>query len=295
VTADVAAAILRSQFSALADAQVTFLGEGCDSVAFDVDGRWVFRFPKRADVAEGLIVEGRLLEVLRDRSPLPLPAFTFHGAASDGFPYVFCGYPRLPGVPGLQFDVSAMPAAAWTAMGRFLSWLHRVPIEDAARAGVPARDAEALLDEVRTDALDGFHLVARVAPGAPLERWHAFLADHPPAAARVAATSALVHHDLSAEHVLCDPATRRVTGVIDWADAAIADVSVDLAAFLHWGGQACLDAVLTAYDGPVDGVVLLRARYLAACRGAADVAFGLEYDRPEYVRAGILALAQCVR
>jgi aminoglycoside phosphotransferase (APT) family kinase protein len=264
-------------------------------VAFDVDGRWVFRFPRRADVAEGLVVEGRLLDLLAGGSPLPLPAFTFHGAASDAFPFAFCGYARLPGVPGIQFDAPAMPADAWTTMGRFLSWLHRVPVEDAERAGVPPHDTGALLDEVRTDALDGFHLVARVAPGAPLDRWRAFFADDPPEAAPATAASVLAHHDLSGEHILCDPATRRVTGVIDWADAAIADVSVDLAAFLHWGGQACLDAVLAAYDGSVGEAVLRRARYLAACRGVGDVAFGLEYDRPEYVRAGVRALSRCVR
>jgi hypothetical protein len=32
------------------------------------------------------------------------------------------------------------------------------------------------------------------------------------------------------------------------------------------------------------------ARYMSACRGAMDVAFGVEMQRPEYVRAGLRAL-----
>lgn len=292
MTADAAARVLREQFPGFAESRVTCLGEGCDSVAFDVDGQWVFRFPKRPDVAQGLEVEDRLLQALGAGSPLPLPAFHFHGAASEAFPFTFCGYRRLPGVPAIQFEAASMPQDAWTAMGRFLSWLHRIPRDEAARLGVPVRDATDLLDGARMDALDDFPMLARVAPTAPLERWHAWIANGLPDPA--SASTVLAHHDLSAEHVLFAPESGRVTGIIDWSDAAIADPSVDLAAFLHWGGQPCLDAVLTAYDGAVDEASLRRARYLAACRGVSDVAFGLAQDRPEYVTGGIRALAQCV-
>ena len=41
---------------------------------------------------------------------------------------------------------------------------------------------------------------------------------------------------------------------------------------------------------PVNEGVLQRARFLAACRGVADVAFGLETGRQEYIQAGIPAL-----
>lgn len=35
------------------------------------------------------------------------------------------------------------------------------------------------------------------------------------------------------------------------------------------------------------------ARYMAACRGAMDVAFGLDHGRSEYVTTGIRALESC--
>ena len=81
---------------------------------------------------------------------------------------------------------------------------------------------------------------------------------------------------------------------IDWTEIAVADRSVDFAAFFHWGGEACINAVLSSYDGPIDEGVLNRARFLAACRGVADVAFGLETGRKKYIKTGVGALGFCL-
>lgn len=108
--------------------------------------------------------------------------------------------------------------------------------------------------------------------------------------ARSPLTPALLHNDFAAEHILCDPATQTVTGIIDWSDIAVGDRSIDFAGVFHWGGEAFIDAVLSTYDGPIDDVVVPHARFLAACRGVGDVTFGLETGRREYIAAGIRAL-----
>ena len=288
------ASIIRSQFSEILPTTVVFLGEGCDSAAFEVNQHWVFRFPKRADVDQQLAVESRVLPVLAEQSPVRLPVFSFHGQPSDAFPYRFVGYRKLPGVPAIQVDERTMPVESWApTLGRFLSWLHRFPVSEAEGLGVPRQDVAALIEEAGTDALDAFDLLNDVMEAAPLQEWRAFFAGGCP---RSPATSApvLVHRDLASEHVLCDPARHQVTGIIDWSEIAISDRSADLAAFFHWGGQSCVDAVLSAYDGPIDEGVLVRAHFLAACRGVADVAFGLETGRQEYIVAGTRALALCL-
>ena len=170
-------------------------------------------------------------------------------------------------------------------MGRFLSWLHQFPVSEAEGLGVPRQDVAALIEEATTDALDDFDVLNDVMEAAPLQEWRAFFAGGCP---RSPATSApvLVHRDLASEHVLCDPVRHEVTGIIDWSEIGISDRSADLAGFFHWGGQSCIDAVLSAYDGPIDEGVLVRAHFLAACRGVGDVAFGLETGRREYIEAG---------
>src|SRR6185503_8874942 len=114
----------------------------------------------------------------------------------------------------------------------------------------------------------------------------------PPLAAGLA--PALVHRDLAAEHVLFDLTTHELTGIIDWSEIAISDPSIDLAGFFHWGGQACIDAIRSEYVGTIDERVLSQARFLAACRGVADVAFGLKTGRGEYIEAGRRALDLCL-
>ncbi|MGH7500592.1 MAG: phosphotransferase [Longimicrobiales bacterium] len=57
----------------------------------------------------------------------------------------------------------------------------------------------------------------RVAPNAPLEKWQTDLRNGPAVSTGAAASPVLVHADLAAEHVLCDPATHALTGIIDWS------------------------------------------------------------------------------
>ena len=54
----------------------------------------------------------------------------------------------------------------------------------------------------------------------------------------------VVHGDLWAEHVLVDDG--RVVGVLDWAEAKVADPADDLA-WMRWCRRPPLDSVLEAY------------------------------------------------
>lgn len=289
-----AARIIRGQFPDVMASEVLMLGEGCDSRTFAVDGRWVFRFPKRADVAAQLAIEARILPVLAASSPVPLPVFRYHGEPADGYPHRFAGYPILEGRLAHELEAAAMPPGSWApAMGRFLSWLHRFPPEEARRHGVRIENLAPLLDEVREDALGDFHLLSRVTKTAPLVRWRAFF-EAPPPQVPPDLVPALTHRDLAAEHILFDPERQAVTGIIDWSEIAISDRAADLACFYHWGGTPYVEAVLAAYDLPVGEGLLARARYLAACRGVADVDFGLANGRNEFIGPGIRALELCI-
>jgi aminoglycoside phosphotransferase (APT) family kinase protein len=39
----------------------------------------------------------------------------------------------------------------------------------------------------------------------------------------------LVHNDIKGEHILVDPQSGRITGILDWADAGIGNPAVDIA------------------------------------------------------------------
>lgn len=287
------AQIVQAQFPSLAPADVVHLGEGCDSEAFEVNGQWVFRFPKRAEIERQLAAESCILSALAEQAPLPIPRFSFHGQPSPLFGRHFAGYPKLPGVPAIHFGPDSLPLLELApALGRFLEFLHSFPIETAARCGVPEQRIEALADEVRADALDDFHLVAEIAPEASV-KWRSYLEAGFAELGPARPTPVLVHNDFAAEHILYDAATQTVSGIIDWTDIALSDLAADFSGVLHWGGEPFLDTVLSSYAGHVDERSLRYARYLAACRGVADVAFGLQTQRGEYISAGLRALRLC--
>lgn len=287
-----AARAVESQFPALAPVRAAFLGAGYDSDAFDVNGEWVFRFPRRDDVEAQLLLETRVLPALAAGSPVPIPRYALIGRPSPLFPRIFAGYASLTGTPAIALeDGRTVLAAIAPALGRFLSWLHALPAGEPARHGVPVQQLRTLIEEMRDDAIGEMETVRKVAPrGSPVEAWRAYIEAGPGLVPETAPS--ILHNDFAAEHVLLDPDTRRVTGVIDWSEIAIGHPVADFAGVFHWGGAAFAEAVLASYTRAADvRPALHAAQFLAACRGAADIAFGVERHRPDYVRAGLRALS----
>jgi len=288
-----ASQLIEAQFPELSPVRVVRLGEGCDSTAFEVNRHWVFRFPKRRDVEEQSRIERRLLPILADRLPIPIPIFRFAGRSSPRFDREFNGYPRIAGVPAMQLLPGIIRCETLAGpIGAFLSALHAFPVDQARSVGVPEQRIAEIIEEVREDALAGFDAVAQAAPRAPLERWRRFL-ESDCGAGGVTGGVALVHNDFAAEHILMTEDGQAITGVIDWTDVAISEPEADFAGLFHWGGEPLARAVLEAYRGGLDEAAMVRARYMAACRGAMDVAFGVETRRPEYVCSGLQALGWC--
>ena len=289
------AEIIEAQFPELRSPDVSYLGEGYDSTAFEVNEALVFRFPKRADVEAQLFIETAILPRLAQRSPVPIPEFSFHGRPSARFPRHFIGYPKLPGIPGISLSLDESQLLdLGPALGGFLSFLHSFPAESAKECGVPECAPETLIEEIRKEALSDLNVVTHVGLDAledPL--WALFNA-------RVAAgemnlvTPTLVHRDLAAEHILLDPASKRITGIIDWSEISISDPAIDFAGVFHWGGLDFTNAVLSHYQERVDDRISERARLLAAARGIGDIVFGLKTHQQEYIDSGVRALRYCV-
>ncbi len=256
------------------------LGEGTDHAAYLLDGRLVVRIDRAGDPA-AVAREARLLDAVAAISPLPVPRPVLV-AAADGC----LVYERLPGTSLLDAPVAARAAhgrSVAVALGSLLATLRATPPE--ALAGLVDRDDEppqAWLDEAKTE-------YARCAAAVPPEHRagvEAFLAAGAPAAAP---TLAFSHNDLGIEHVLVDPATWTVSGILDWADAAIADPARDFGLLYRDLGPAALEVALGADGGAED--LRERARFYARCGLLEDLAYGLETDKPRYVEKSLAGLA----
>ncbi|HYN82925.1 MAG TPA: phosphotransferase [Gemmatimonadaceae bacterium] len=289
------AEIIGVQFPELRPVQASYLGEGYDSTAFEVNGQLVFRFPKRADVEAQLTIETAILPRLGERTPVPVPAFSFHGKPSPDFPRHFVGYPKLPGIPGIDLELDRLQLLELAPiLGEFLSFVHSFPIDDATQCGVPRYAPEALLNEVRDEAAGDLHVVKHVGVDALEEQLRTLFKTRVGAHDMDRVTSTLVHRDLAAEHILLDSGTRQVTGIIDWSEISISDPAIDFAGMFHWGGLDFTNVVLSHYRVPVDDGLRERARLLAAAKCIGDIVFGLETHRQEYIDSAVRALGHCV-
>lgn len=258
------------------------LGEGLQNVAYDVNGELVVRLSREVDhVARAELVsrEAALLTAVAALSPLPVPDLLFVDAENG-----IMGYRKLPGVPLLEHPVDE-PERLAPALGEFLSQLHRAPVNDMAKL-VP--DDDEPLTSWRDEAEGHYRQIAEHLTDPARTAVERFLAQPPPADP---ATLTFCHNDLGSEHILVDPAAGSVTGIIDWADAAIADPTYELALIFRDLGPKALDVALAHYDRDFDGPERERMLFYARCALLEDLYFGFRTHKTSYATAGMAHLS----
>ncbi|HLZ70344.1 MAG TPA: phosphotransferase [Dehalococcoidia bacterium] len=288
--------LLRACLPELPLRSVRRLGAGWDSDAFVVNGGTsgplVFRFPRRADVAERIDRELRLLPALGPTLPAPIPRFSHVVRDCPAAPFPFAGYPLLR---GRQLSHLRLPAGKRRELaaeiGRFLAALHAFPAARAAGLGALPADVAGGREQFA-----GFLQLARrrirpllAADELPrFRRWLASLdADE-----QFAFTPVVIHGDLGADHILVAAATGRLGGVIDFGDAGLGDPALDFAGLLTSPGEAFARQVLAAYGAGAGEAeaMLRRAAVFAGLSPLHELLFGLYSGDQDHTSAGLAAL-----
>jgi aminoglycoside phosphotransferase (APT) family kinase protein len=283
LTAERAQALISTAFPQFRDRRAVFLAEGWDFQVFEVGAGWLFRFPKREESAVRLTKEYHLLSDLKQWVSLPIPDYQCfcepHG--DSGWP--FAGYIKIPGTPGDVAEPIDWPTVA-RQLGIFLAELHAYPVDRALEAGVPREKRS--LARWRDEALAGLEGIGSL----PLDRRD--LCNHLKSdpTGYASGTPRLVHNDLWAEHILIDPRTLGVSGIIDWGDAAVGDPAIDLAPVYAWRGEQGLRDVLAHYPATISSDIVDRARYLATCLAIRNLKLGQDLEHPQWIEAGRQAL-----
>ena len=283
LTVESAKDIITATFPRFHGMQVELLGEGWDLQVFEVDAGWLFRFPKREKCVTKLSMECRLLPGLADWMSLPIPRHKYCAKLYESLDRPFAGYKKLPGIAG---DVSKTVDQHRVArqLGLFLTRLHDYPVDKAREAGVPERsDLVAYWRNKSLQQLNG--IVDLNVDRSNLLR---YLENDVPLSFE--GEPRLVHNDLWAEHIIVDPLSGSVSGIIDWGDAVISDPAVDFAGLYTWYGEEWLEQVLAYYSGTPDTEIISRSRYLATCLAIHNITLGQDIGRPQWIEAGQEAL-----
>ena len=273
------------------------IGRGVDSLAFRC-GASVVRVARSAQAADGLQREACTLARIADHLPVAVPRPTFARPAACR---AFSVHAALEGVAltGARWRRLRAPARERAAadLAGFLASLHELPVADVRPCALPVLGCAAHARRLRADAERLHDLLApavRERLDATLGAW-AQGADVPPV---------VLHRDLSPDHVLHDPASGRITGILDFGDLAIGDPARDFIFLREDVGEALLAAVLRRYPHARAATLAPRVRQWGlleavewtlgrhAARRAGERRAGER--RADELREGLAAVAQAL-
>ena len=240
------ARVVGAQFPELRGAAVRRLGAGWDNESFVIgDEEWVFRFPKRAEGVPWLLREVVVVGRVSAALGAVVPRFEHVGAPSGDFPYPFVGYRFVRGVDADHPDVPRLPLAR--EIGGLLRNLHAIDPSDipAAPAGSEERSVTTRVSEISALAPA---VAARLPESVATRAVPYLLGEVPAPPAPRAEANRLCHNDICAEHLLVDPTTGQIAGLLDWTDAMVTDPLVDFVGLITIGGYGFIGDVVSAYE-----------------------------------------------
>jgi aminoglycoside 2''-phosphotransferase len=266
------------------DALLAWIDSGWDSRVLEVDGQWIFRFARRPEIADQFRKELQLLPELASRLPVAVPRPEF--ACLDDPDYICMGYRNLNGEA--LSDATMTPAVA-AQIGALLDCLHRFPLDIVSKTDLLVAGT----DVWRAEYLDFYRWVqANVIPqvSEPLRKsmrnlWEGFLDTEE----NFLFKPLLIHGDLGVEHVLVDPTSDRLAGVIDWGDARVGDPALDFTGLLASCGAKFVSQVLESYAVPLDGRFWERMAFYRDIIPFHQMRYGLEIGDGRFFAEGLRA------
>lgn len=231
-----------------------FNGEGLGNDVVIVNDHLVFRFAKNDRSVAALADELQVLRAIRSFVPLAIPDPLY--VSRDGI-----AYERVRGEPLSRYRLLELDSAARQAiadqLGDFLRGLHSA----LAEGSFPATRARARY----TDWVEFRRRVERSIYPLCMGHQQAWLRSFFDNALgdprRLDYDPRLIHGDLWAEHVLFDPASGRLSGIIDFGMAGLGDPATDLGHLLQIYGESFVRRIFSHYPEAVG--LLPRARFYA--------------------------------
>lgn len=294
-TTDTYRHILEACVPELAIQTCELAGEGWDSVALLVNGEYIFRIAKRPDVALRLANEARLLPVLAGFMPFAIPRFEYVCDDPASGDKRLAGYRVIRGTPLTRAFLQHLPSDVSELLpndlANFLTLLHFYPVEHAASLIVPLERSSGWREQHAAFYAEVREHIFPLLDSAEQERvavfWEGYLNDD----ANFRFTPTLIHADLNpADHILCDPATGRLAGVIDWGDACVGDPALDFTGLLRKLGRDFAERVATSYQGDIDATFWRRAAFYGQLEPYHEIRFGQMSDDDSHRRHGIATL-----
>ncbi|MGE0010136.1 MAG: aminoglycoside phosphotransferase family protein [Candidatus Babeliales bacterium] len=196
------------------------LMSGWDNTVVEVNGHWIFRFPRKEHMAVTLEREIKLLDRLQGKTSLCVPHYIFIGKE-----VAMVGYAKLQGTDFLAPDYALLAEHEKQdiaqSIAQFATQLHRAISFDEARV-LGYGDYCPPLDAIECNILGAL-------PSPELESMVQSAVRYARSHARKAARLALIHNDLHGENMAYNSLEKKIVGIFDFSDVIIADVAIEFA------------------------------------------------------------------
>jgi aminoglycoside 2''-phosphotransferase len=245
--------IIESEFG-LAVRNIAVLGQGLDSVAYRVNGEYIFKQSKHDGARVALKKEVRALDYLKGRITLQIPEIEYY---SEGFSV--CGYKEIRGeklTPDSYKNMSdAEKSALVRSIAQFFREMHAIPLPDIEGLEKDiAEDYKGDHDALRELIYDKIPDKSKKYLD---DLYNRILGDE-----RITKyQKALCHNDLSCNHIIMRD--NKAVGIIDFGDVAITDRDKDFVYLLEDSaeeiGREFGLRVLECYNHPDKDIPILKA------------------------------------
>lgn len=206
---------------------------------------WVLRLPRREDVMPRTRVEKQALDLVNKYvKSFQVPNWIIYTNE-------LIAYKKLDGVPAgtidhnignyvWEIDINNVPPSFHMSLGRVLAELHSIPNDKATEFGLIVQTPE----ETRKSMKQRMNNVkTKFGVGEKLwNRWQSWVNDDEMWPKK----TGLIHGDVHAGHTMIDKEAN-VTGLIDWTEAKVTDISNDFVFNYMAFGEEGLEALIIAY------------------------------------------------
>lgn len=206
---------------------------------------WVLRLPRREDVMPRTRVEKLALDLVNQYvKSFQAPNWIIY---SDEL----IAYKKLDGVPAgtidhnignyvWEIDINNVPPSFHMSLGRVLAELHSIPSDKATEFGLIVQTPEEARKSMKQRMND---VKTKFGVGEKLwNRWQSWVNDDDMWPKK----TGLIHGDVHAGHTMIDKEAD-VTGLIDWTEAKVTDISNDFVFNYKAFGEEGLEALIIAY------------------------------------------------
>lgn len=206
---------------------------------------WVLRLPRREDVMPRTKAEKQALDLVNQYADY------FQSPNWIIYTDELIAYRKLDGVPAgtidhnignyvWEIDINNVPETFHKSLGRVLAELHSIPRDKAAELDLIVHtpvEARVSMKERMLAVKEKFGVGENL-----WNRWQTWLNDDDMWPNK----TALIHGDIHAGHMMIDK-DANVTGLIDWTEAKVTDISIDFVFNYKAFGEEGLDALILAY------------------------------------------------